>query len=48
MNWHRTVVIVIASLASIVTLSGCNTVEGAGEDVQSVGRGIEGAAEGAK
>jgi predicted small secreted protein len=28
-------------------LTACNTVKGAGEDVQSVGRGVEGAAQGA-
>src|SRR5437868_4937640 len=31
----------------VANMTACNTVKGAGEDVQSVGHGIEGAAEGA-
>jgi predicted small secreted protein len=32
-------------LAGVAGLQGCNTVRGAGEDVESAGRGVSGAAE---
>ncbi len=38
----------LATAGSALMLSGCNTTEGAGRDVQAVGRGIENAADGAK
>ncbi|MBS0320879.1 MAG: entericidin A/B family lipoprotein [Proteobacteria bacterium] len=37
-----------AALASLVTLVGCNTVEGAGKDVKAAGGAVEKAADKAK
>lgn len=42
-------VLLLALLAvSAASLSACNTVEGAGADVSSIGRGVTGAASGTK
>ncbi|MGI4978210.1 MAG: hypothetical protein ACRYG6_14825 [Janthinobacterium lividum] len=42
-------VLLLALLAmSAASLSACNTVEGAGADVSSLGRGVTGAASGTK
>ncbi|MGF1607427.1 MAG: entericidin A/B family lipoprotein [Rhodothalassiaceae bacterium] len=35
----------LALIATMMLLAGCNTVEGAGEDIESVGDGIEDAAD---
>lgn len=42
----RALLVVIAGAS--LTLAACNTTAGAGRDIQSAGRGIEGAAEEAK
>ena len=39
--------LIIGGLWITTTLAGCNTVEGMGEDVEDIGEGISGAAEGA-
>ena len=35
----------IICLGLMVTLTGCNTISGMGEDIQAMGRGISGAAD---
>lgn len=35
----------VLCLGLIVNITGCNTVAGIGEDIQSMGRGLSGAAE---
>jgi predicted small secreted protein len=40
----RTLVLVLAGVASLA-VAACNTVEGAGEDVQAAGKAIENTAE---
>ncbi|MAB23871.1 entericidin A/B family lipoprotein [Pseudomonas neustonica] len=37
--------VIIATLFGLAVLSGCNTVEGFGKDVQKVGDGIENSAD---
>jgi predicted small secreted protein len=39
--------VVIGGLWMVTNLAACNTVEGMGEDVEDVGQGVQGAAEGA-
>ena len=39
-----TVIGLVLSIGLIVTITGCNTVAGIGEDIQSMGRGLTGAA----
>lgn len=41
----RTIALLLLALFSAPILTACNTVEGAGKDVQKVGQKIEGAAE---
>jgi entericidin B len=38
----------VALLATVLLLSGCNTVEGAGKDVKATGQAVEKAADKAK
>ncbi|WP_269789799.1 entericidin A/B family lipoprotein [Stenotrophomonas sp. Iso1] len=40
----RLVSLMLLSLFSIAVLSGCNTIAGAGKDVQKAGEKVEGAA----
>lgn len=40
--------VALALIATGLTLSACNTVEGAGKDVKSAGSAVEGAAKDAK
>ncbi len=40
----RLVALMLLSLFSVAVLSGCNTVAGAGKDVQKAGEKVEGAA----
>ena len=42
----RLVALMMLSLFSVAVLSGCNTVAGAGKDVQKAGEKVEGAAKG--
>ncbi len=42
------VVLLALLVLSAASLSACNTVEGAGADVSSIGRGVTGAASGTK
>jgi predicted small secreted protein len=42
--WIRGLVAVTIAIGGI-SLTGCNTVEGAGEDIEAAGQGIEDAAE---
>ncbi|WP_282269035.1 entericidin A/B family lipoprotein [Stenotrophomonas sp. PS02298] len=42
----RLVALMMLSLFSVAVLAGCNTVAGAGKDVQKVGEKVEGAAKG--
>ncbi|AMJ58054.1 entericidin A/B family lipoprotein [Stenotrophomonas terrae] len=42
----RLVALMLLSLFSVAVLSGCNTVAGAGKDVQKAGEKVEGAAKG--
>jgi predicted small secreted protein len=37
-----------AAMVCALMLSGCNTTQGAGKDIEKLGEGIQGAAEGAK
>ncbi|MEH6567056.1 MAG: entericidin A/B family lipoprotein [Halopseudomonas sp.] len=37
----KTLMMLVATLFGIAVLSGCNTVEGFGEDVQQVGEGMQ-------
>lgn len=37
----KTLMMLVATLFGIAVLSGCNTVEGFGEDVQQVGEGVQ-------
>ncbi|MEC9372640.1 MAG: entericidin A/B family lipoprotein [Planctomycetota bacterium] len=37
---------VLAGLASCLALASCNTIEGAGEDVESAGEAVQDAADG--
>ncbi|MBP9147523.1 MAG: entericidin A/B family lipoprotein [Rhodoferax sp.] len=37
-------VIIIALIAALISLTGCNTVKGVGQDIQKAGSAIEGAA----
>ena len=39
----KIIVLVVASLTVSLTLSGCNTVKGVGQDLQKAGEKIEGA-----
>jgi predicted small secreted protein len=41
-------VVILASMWTLTHLTGCNTVKGVGEDVESAGEGVQGAAEGAQ
>lgn len=41
----KTLMMLVATLLGIAVLSGCNTVEGFGKDVQKVGDGIEDSAD---
>ena len=41
----RSIVMAISSIVFVLGVSACNTVEGAGEDVESVGEEIEEAAD---
>ena len=41
----KTLVMLAATLFGLAILSGCNTVEGFGKDVQQVGDGIEDSAD---
>lgn len=41
----KTLMMLVATLFGIAVLSGCNTVEGFGKDVQQVGDGIEDSAD---
>ena len=43
-DMKRTVALMMLSLFSIAVLSGCNTVAGAGKDVQKAGEKVEDAA----
>jgi len=40
--------LLLGGMWSVTHLAGCNTVKGVGEDVQSAGEGVSGAAEGAQ
>lgn len=40
--------VIVAALAASFALSACNTVEGAGKDMQSAGAAVEGSAQDAK
>lgn len=42
----RLVALVLVSMFSVAMLSACNTVAGAGKDVQKAGEKVEGAAKG--
>ena len=42
----RLVALMMLSLFSVAVLAGCNTVAGAGKDVQKAGETVEGAAKG--
>ena len=37
----KNLVIAVLALGAVFTLSACNTIHGAGQDVKFVGRGIE-------
>jgi predicted small secreted protein len=37
----REIIALVAAIAATLAVSGCNTVEGAGEDVESVGEEID-------
>jgi predicted small secreted protein len=39
---HRFLIALLAAAALIVVTSGCNTVRGAGEDIESVGKAMSG------
>lgn len=41
-----TALVAAFACVSLAQLSGCNTVEGAGEDIEAAGEGIEDAADG--
>ncbi len=43
-RWIRGMLAVLIAVVGL-SLSGCNTVEGAGEDIEAAGQGIEDAAE---
>ena len=40
--------VILAALASTLAIAACNTVEGAGQDVQAAGSAVSGAAQDAK
>jgi predicted small secreted protein len=40
--------VILAALASTLAIAACNTVEGAGQDVQAAGSAVTGAAQDAK
>jgi len=40
----KKLIIALLALGVVLAISACNTIRGAGEDVQSVGRGIDRAA----
>jgi|GEM_PF-70573 len=42
----RVIALMLLSMFSVAMLSGCNTVAGAGKDVQKAGETVEGAAKG--
>jgi len=42
----RVIALMLLSMFSMAMLSGCNTVAGAGKDVQKAGETVEGAAKG--
>lgn len=47
-NTVRSILLLLAAglgLGAATMLSACNTIEGAGEDVESAGQGVSGAAE---
>ena len=44
MSLHRKLLLACAALFAALTLAGCNTVEGVGEDLQDGGRAIENSA----
>lgn len=44
---HKFVMLMVAAVASL-SVAACNTVEGAGEDLQAAGQGVEGAAQDAR
>lgn len=43
-RWIRGMLAVLIAVVGL-SVSGCNTVEGAGEDIEAAGQGIEDAAE---
>lgn len=45
MKHLNNIIILISALISTISLSGCNTIEGAGEDIQAAGEKIEEEAE---
>ncbi|MCI1710799.1 MAG: entericidin A/B family lipoprotein [Chiayiivirga sp.] len=42
----RNLAILLLALLSATVLGGCNTIEGAGKDIQKAGEKVEGAAKG--
>jgi len=45
MTMSRTIALIFASFFTLAALSGCNTVDGAGQDVEHAGEAVQDAAQ---